>query len=131
MPQLSAIEVFERVSSHLLIQNRRAGSMVASCMYRVPNTSLRCAVGCLIPDDKYSSDFEGISYVPISELEIGASAELALSLGRLISAVESEVGTGHTSLLRELQTIHDVSPPSEWSIKLQELRAAIDGGAAL
>lgn len=118
MPQLTAREVFDRVSNHMLTQNQRA-SHASSCMYRTPN-GLKCAVGCLIPDEDYSDRFEGITY----QLAIRA-ARPALA-ANLRAVVESQIGKGHTDLLTNLQYIHDKYEPCNWPAKLQELLATIE-----
>jgi len=52
-------EVFDRVARHLLTQGERAYDNVRGvCMYR--KGCLKCAIGCLIPDDKYSTELEGL-----------------------------------------------------------------------
>lgn len=57
-------EAFEKMVLHLRKQGAKAtvvpGRGLSSCMYRAPN-GFRCAVGCLIPDDEYSPDFERAS----------------------------------------------------------------------
>jgi len=45
--------IFDTVKAHLLKQNKRAiHAAIHRCMYRTAD-GLKCAVGCLIPDDKY------------------------------------------------------------------------------
>jgi hypothetical protein len=53
----SAQEVFDIVVNHLFTQGRPADDDVRGCMYRAPD-GLRCAVGVLIPDDLYDTEFE-------------------------------------------------------------------------
>ena len=53
----SAQEVFDIVVNHLFTQGRPAYDGVRGCMYRAPD-GLRCAVGVLIPDDLYDTEFE-------------------------------------------------------------------------
>ena len=49
-------ELFDRVVTHLAKQGRRAMARVA-CLYRTPD-GLKCAIGCLIPDEKYRAEME-------------------------------------------------------------------------
>jgi hypothetical protein len=60
------------------------------CAYRSPN-GLKCAVGFLIPDDKYSKSLEGLS----------ASSEVILGI--------TEVSPHDKRFLKDLQEIHDIS----------------------
>lgn len=50
-------EVFNKVVRHLLTQKQKA-RVGTTCMYKTPE-GLKCAVGCLIPDELYSQDIEG------------------------------------------------------------------------
>lgn len=50
-------EVYDTVVNHHRTQGRQATSN-GSCRYRTAD-GLKCAIGCLIPDDKYDSTFEG------------------------------------------------------------------------
>lgn len=54
-------ELFNIVSAHLLKQNSKSTTRVEwddHCVYR-GDDGKKCAIGCLIPDDKYSTDMEG------------------------------------------------------------------------
>lgn len=50
-------ETFNFVVRHLIRQGR-AATYMRQCMYRTPE-GLKCAIGCLIPDDKYCPSMEG------------------------------------------------------------------------
>ena len=50
-------EIFNTVSIHLINQ-KQCSRDINVCLYRGPN-GLKCAVGCLIPDDMYDSKMEG------------------------------------------------------------------------
>lgn len=50
--------VFDRVCEHLIAQGRPAAGERHSCAYR-GNDGSACAVGCLIPDDRYDEGMEG------------------------------------------------------------------------
>lgn len=71
------------------------------CAYRGENGT-KCAVGCLIPDDKYYPAIEGITYT-----------------NSLIVTLLPEME--YTFLLRELQLVHDKSNPSDWAVELSSL----------
>ena len=76
------------------------------CKYRGPDGT-KCAIGCLIPDEKYTPALEGK----------GSSSPIvrdALGLG----------GTEDDSLIRfliELQQIHDSTPVESWNELLQRV----------
>ena len=98
---------FDRVVSHLRRQNARAMGAYGLCRYRAAN-GRRCAVGCLIPDDKYSPSLEGQSL----DLE---------SAGELRRVLEEE---GHdVNLVRQLQVIHDTVLIHHWETEFEKLAA--------
>ena len=49
-------EAFDKSLKHLRVQGVRAVDSRESCMYRIDG--LKCAIGALIPDEKYDHDFE-------------------------------------------------------------------------
>lgn len=56
-------EIFNKVAAHLVKQGHRSmgvGDHSGDCQYRAANGDM-CAVGCLIPEDKYSGVMEGIA----------------------------------------------------------------------
>lgn len=92
--------VFDIVAEHLLKQNERSENEDHICLYRGPR-GLKCAVGCLIPDDKYNSIMENTPWDILVDCEIVPS----------INSV----------LIRKLQVIHDIFAPKDWLDKLYEL----------
>ena len=52
-------EIFDTVANHLLTQKEQSMDENGKCLYRGPN-GLKCAIGCLIPDEDYSPTMEGI-----------------------------------------------------------------------
>lgn len=85
-------EIFDMVVTHLRRQGCKAHNGM-ECLYRFG--ALACAVGCLIPDDKYEARFEGRSireWWPLRECLMG----LGISLEQF-------------DLLVDLQTTHDCS----------------------
>ena len=93
-------EVFDIVSAHLLKQNAKSIED-GVCKYKGPN-GMMCAVGVLIPDDKYDPIFEGKS----------------------VDRIQHKLGFEHNSLalLRDLQFIHDYVEVDEWSFNLEICR---------
>lgn len=88
-------ETFDTVVAHLRKQGRPA-IRAGQCKYRACE-GLKCAAGCLIPDDKYLSSFEGKLALPGT-----APGDLIESLGHSLN------------LVGILQTIHDDDEPENW-----------------
>lgn len=115
LKESTAQEVFDFIANHLLTQNEQ--SVVRSdidhpreipmngCLYRMEKEGriLKCAAGCLIPDEDYSPEFEG----------------------RFVwSTIVRKYFTDsdyHTTLISDLQRLHDGFPVSYWPEKLTKL----------
>lgn len=94
---MTAQEIFNIVALHLF--NQQAGSFDENyehCLYR-NDDGLKCAIGCLIPDEKYSEDMEGDSSenIPFFTVE------------DLLTFPFMEPYKGHSDLLNALQDAHD------------------------
>lgn len=98
-------EIFTKVKNHLLTQMERS-TKDHTCKYRGPN-GLMCAVGCLIPDELYDPEMEGIGLFRLME-------DFPEVYGRLN-------GKENSVLLNSLQTIHDIHREEEWEDKLRDL----------
>ena len=111
-------EMFDTVVTHLLTQKVRSegptpeaaklrGLMFNdnSCLYRGPG-GLKCAAGCLIPDDKYSESMEALAVDGLPFFN-----ELCTTISQMM-------------LLKKLQRIHDNDEPSNWEGYLRELANA-------
>ena len=78
------------------------------CLYRAAN-GRKCAVGCLIPDDKYSPALEG------------QSLDLPDSSQDLRAILEQE---GHdVKLVRQLQLVHDTVLIHHWEVEFAKVAA--------
>lgn len=100
-------EIFDRVAKHLLTQNAKSintDNGRPECRYR-SNDGLKCAVGCLIPDEFYTSSMEGVG---IRNLKVSGPLRRA-------GVVDTQEDL---NFLFSLQRIHDDSPPEEWSYRL-------------
>jgi len=96
-------ELFSRVRAHLLSQGRKSTSVGGDvCLYRGEG-NLRCAIGCLIPDEMYSTDLEGKL----------ADAEIILNL----CGLEPD----QAGLAFSLQSAHDHALVCQWPAKLAEV----------
>jgi len=95
-------EIFDKISKHLLTQNLRSANG-RRCYYRSPE-GLKCALGALIPDEKYDQKLEGQSAYSVEVLK-------AIGLGK--------TSREDKDFLRKLQEIHDHSEPDEWAWRLR------------
>lgn len=99
--------LFDRVSSHLLAQGKRAvdpdNGVDGGCAYRSPD-GLKCAVGCLIPDHAYHRSMEGVSVnsrcIPAEQVRAAAGIP--------------EDDATMIRLAGDLQDAHDNAPVCEW-----------------
>lgn len=103
-------EVFDFVGNHMLKQNEtsvKSWDGEETCMYRLQKedgTILRCAVGCLIPDEDYTSNMEDKTILNMQEQGI-------------INIQSMDV----INLLTSLQETHDYTHPSKWGMSLKEI----------
>ena len=105
----TTLDVFNKVSEHLLAQNDRSLSLAGLyCVYR-SNSGLKCAVGCLIKDEFYSRELEG-RYVRTNVIE----SVLKLSGVPITEEV--------LKLLEELQRLHDYVTPVGWPAGLAQIK---------
>lgn len=103
-------EIFDKVANHLLKQNERSEKLIAelngfegtACMYRGPN-GLKCAAGCLIPDELYNPSFELNTVCSNKMIKVFES--LGISDSELI-------------FLNDLQLIHDCEQCKDWKSAL-------------
>lgn len=105
-------ELFTKIVTHLLTQKqpaRKTGRdkvhLGIKCMYRNAD-GLKCAVGCLIPDDRYNKAHEGKSADHL--VIVGMYTDLGIT-------------AANAMLLEDLQYIHDEVSPEFWEIRLVEL----------
>lgn len=111
----TAQEIFTQVKTHLLTQNAKALNH-GTCRYRSDQSGviLKCAIGCLIPDEAYSSSFEG------------ACVEDDM-MDRPLHAAGIDIDNEEImAILTKLQSIHDCQPVSCWERDLRRLAAIYD-----
>lgn len=87
-------EIFDKVVNHLLTQNEKAMTKFR-CQYRTED-GLKCAIGCLIPDEKYRREFDDKALVVIELMEF----------------LPNIITIKNIPLLEDLQYIHDKCPVS-------------------
>lgn len=114
---MNAQEVFDTVAVHLLDQGeparRNAGG--TGCAYRGVG-GLKCAVGCLIPDEDYDAIIEGTVTGPCLFKATHPSTR-ELKMRELLTKLDL---VQHLDLLRRLQFIHDDHDPDDWLNMLHE-----------
>ena len=112
---MTAQEVFDFVVNHLRTQGKQAVDRDGDCQYCTPD-GLKCAVGCLIPDDKYDPCIEGCAllqahfrpsnnnYKIMFAPAININATGTSKLMEIIAELEY---TPYLKLLSALQRVHD------------------------
>ncbi len=98
-------ETFDKVVNHLRQQGRRASvgnsNEPLGCRYRLQsdddNIMLKCAIGCLIPDNKYNPKFEGESIIRL----VNKFPEVE----QILDIKDDQ----DLVLLQDLQRVHDLS----------------------
>ena len=112
--------IFTRIRDHLLSQNFRCQDLPSTkCLYR-NNAGAKCAIGCLIPDDRYDPKFEDLGGLPVNTLVKDLLTELYdvqfVDLGA--------DNPGHFSsdyfFLDWFQFLHDQEPIEKWESLLRE-----------
>ena len=93
--------IYETVRQHLLTQ-RAKSQTGGDCLYRGPN-GLKCAIGCLIPDEVYKPDMESLDVMGM----------LKLWPNHPFSDIRD-------LFLRDLQCIHDNLEPEYWTSALDD-----------
>lgn len=134
----AVLSIFRRVREHLLAQGRRAVSPTGyGCRYRVldGDTVLRCAVGCLIPEEAYDPAVEGVGVLTLRPVSTAAGPRWdadslpckSARLGQVLDAAGIPATPEVQELLDLLQKVHDVSPPAAWAERLEEIEARLVG----
>lgn len=110
-------DLFDVVSTHLLTQNARStvDGGPYGCAYRgIYNRS--CAVGCLIPDDKYEDAMEGDFGALIKRWPDAIRSKYLEWLVNEDGFLDNT--TEMASLVRELQLLHDYTDVTAWAGEL-------------
>ena len=105
-------EIFDKVLAHLEKQNGPAfvdSDRTKGCAYKNA-VGLKCAVGCLIPDELYVPEIEGAAMGYMLEFAEGTEARRALK------KILDEIGIlpEQYDLLSALQAMHDNKDPVYW-----------------
>lgn len=85
-------QVYDQIVNHLRKQGEKSFEDEI-CQYRTSN-GLKCAAGCLIADDEYSSEFEGCIWTDLID--------------------QMNIESAHSTLISELQVVHDLMKVENW-----------------
>lgn len=99
-------ELYNRVKTHLLAQNDKALDHLAQCAYYAADGK-KCAIGCLIPTDKYDPRFENKSLC-----SFGWGDDILAAAG---------LTSDQKYLAKRLQNIHDCVGVAQWPSTLRLL----------
>lgn len=121
--QLTTQEHFDKIVRHLLTQKRRAVAEpyaeYYTCRYREfreDGANLKCAIGCLIPDEDYDPRMEG--------MDVACLWRHFPKLQPLLAPGEDLIGPWNDpwfSLNARLQRIHDLNMIEDWETRLRDL----------
>lgn len=100
LEQATGQEVFDQVANHMLTQMRKSQQSGGSCAYRGLK-GLKCAAGCLIADDEYSTEFENNTWLDLVQ--------------------NKKVPSKHLTLIDELQNQHDATDCHKWKDGLKDI----------
>lgn len=127
---MTSREIFDAVKAHLLAQKRRATEddvYGSKCVFRTAN-GLKCAVGCLIPDELYDPILERCAlHVDCKHRDSGGILVGKPEAIRRFNGVMRQVGIDEKQypLLYKLTTIHDLYTVDTWEEKLDELEKTL------
>lgn len=109
--------VYNHVRDHLLRQGEKSvGPDGEACVYRGPNGT-SCAVGCLIPESRYSSSLEGLTLEAIA---------VQMAVFGKPATLRTSPHVGMFWLLYMLQKVHDQVSVPQWEQELR--RVALEAG---
>lgn len=101
--------MFNKVAKHLLKQGNKATEMSnGACRYRGIE-GRKCAIGCLIPDNKYDPSWEG---------DTPESGDTAHAICRAAGITKQQIPFAMT-----LQRVHDENDPPQWREVLRGVAA--------
>lgn len=103
-------EIFNKVARHLLTQGRAAMVDSVACRYRMEledGCVLKCAVGCLIPDEDYSESMEGRTLWGNNPVR---------TILRRIGVQDPDI-----HMLCDLQACHDNYGASTWRDRMRDI----------
>jgi hypothetical protein len=121
MAAMTAQEIFDKVTTHLLTQMKQSREAGIGCKYRGPD-GLMCALGCLIEDSEYSPDMEMTLSAMMEKglCTLSLMSRLGITQGDTVSDTDKNL-----YLLHQLQYIHDANQPEAWKEQLKKLAVTL------
>ena len=110
---MSIKAIFAKVSKHLIKQNARSVNEDGDCAYR-DHRGQSCAIGCLIPEDRYYPRLEG--------MDLNCDLEIRHVLTPVIG-VNPKKRREKLDLLQALLIVHDECDVSQWETELATVKA--------
>lgn len=104
-------ELFDRVVNHAATQKSRATGTIngsETCRFRTSDNK-KCFAGIFIPDEMYTGQLE---FYDVYRLEDGGFLP--------------EVNKQDVRVLKDLQAVHDIHPPSEWHKDFKDIARVYD-----
>ena len=125
-PSKEIIDIFTKVTKHLLTQNAKAESFNektqhTDCCYLTP-TGLKCAIGCLIKSDCYDPAIEGCT-VSILYQDAPISSKRQEAFRKVFECSQIPTSLDAIDIMISLQRIHDQANVLDWKHRLQLLAA--------
>jgi hypothetical protein len=105
---MSLEAIFAKVEKHLITQNAKSVNKDGDCEYR-NHLGQSCAIGCLIPANRYFKELEGA--------ELPGDEPLQDALKHVIG-VNPKKRHMKIDLLMELMSVHDDSHVADWKHEL-------------
>lgn len=128
MHQINLQKTFDTVYIHLLKQGKKAERKTPdgkpfACQY-LADDGLKCAVGCLIPEENYTPKIEGLSVHSLFFTSIHDPDHKEHNL--LTNILCKSLGVPYLTkndiqFLADLQNIHDQRDPEFWPSELKRL----------
>lgn len=101
-------EIFTKVYKHLMKQRKQAQDSKGFCQYR-NSSGLKCAIGCLIPDELYNKEWD----------KRGDTAYTILLKCKELNELLD--GSKNSDMLGNLQSVHDDNNVDLWENELEKV----------
>ena len=112
-------QLFDKVATHLLTQRKAAIGKNGDCFYRKARRKgaapLTCAIGCLIPEEKYRPEMEGTSLTNFGDISSSTATRIEM-IRRAAGLSRKQIPLG-----RALQNLHDAMPVKGWREGLRRI----------
>lgn len=122
-------KILQKIYNHLKKQNKKAIDKKNKnrCKYRLERNGqiLKCAIGCLIPDEEYNEEFEGLTvksctdfkFFTLKQKKTAIQFKNVLKKACKIKRWSKSIET----FLQLIQNIHDEYPVKSWKKKFIEI----------